>query len=498
MQFGISECLTHWGLYHSDAPAVSANGACYSYAECNRMIDATSHLIDASFAQDRRIAVAARRKVELLLGIVSILRTGRSVVLLNPGLEDEAIRQNIGEAEVSAFLFDSARFSESLPADARMVPLQPLDHLTSAGPPYVPSTFALREQEWGVLFSSGTSGTPKGIERDHESIVTELLGWVLELELRSGDRFYIGRPLYYTGGLVLALSTLLVGGMVYLNDTDDAPSSVTGAGDVWADYQIVAKQQSLDWAFFLPDQVRRFVAICRRTENNEIFGSKTILVMGAPIDGAEKKEAAELLQSGIVESWGNTESLGTITEVSDIEIRPNSIGRPFLTDRLWIVDERGNPLPPHSAGRIAGNEEAGFCRYANRPEETGQVKRANRIISSDVGYTDADGYFYIHGRVEDELSDGVFLPLIEAELRRMPEIDDCCVLPDSEERQRISVLLIPTSRSKLSEAELEGCVQSALPAGVDLRCVKTTDDLPVLPSGKKDRVKCAQLLASPQ
>src|SRR5207248_99335 len=80
---------------------------------------------------------------------------------------------------------------------------------------------AAPNDEWGIVFSSGTTGPSKAIERNHYSMVTEHLGWCLELQLRRRTPFYIGRPVFYTGGLVLALSTLTVCGCVIVDDFAD-------------------------------------------------------------------------------------------------------------------------------------------------------------------------------------------------------------------------------------------------------------------------------------
>ena len=69
--------------------------------------------------------------------------------------------------------------------------------------------------------------------------------------------------------------------------------------------------------------------------------------MGAPISGNEKRAARVALRSNIVESWGNSESLGTITEPNDLDSRPDSVGRPFLTDELLVVDDSLQPCRPY-------------------------------------------------------------------------------------------------------------------------------------------------------
>ncbi|GAI84575.1 unnamed protein product, partial [marine sediment metagenome] len=156
----------------------------------------------------------------------------------------------------------------------------------------------------------------------------------------------------------------------------------------------------------------------------------TILVMGAPISGEEKKKVYEFLKSPIVESWGNSEGLGTITDKEDLFVRPNSIGRPFLTEKLCVVSDDLVECAPKQRGRLAGSEETMFVEYANRPDATNQVKKNNLILSDDIGYIDEENYFYILGRDQETFivnGQTVFLTDIEENLRNKIGIIESCI-----------------------------------------------------------------------
>ena len=265
------------------------------------------------------------------------------------------------------------------------------------------------------------------------------MGWSLELPLTKDSVFYIGRPLFYTGGLVLALSSLFVGGTVIANDyrDDDDPE------EVWSDYENESEVQPIEWAFFVPDQLRAFTHAKYRLGTP----GKSILVMGAPITGAEKRAARDVLGSQIVESWGNSESLGTITEPQDLDERADSVGRPFLTDELFVVNDDLEISKPGEIGRLAGAETAGFRKYSNRPEETKAVKRKRFIISDDIAYMDEDSYFYVKGRVQDFVVQGatsVFLPDIGDALRRHPDIKEADVCAIGDDKVEIVAAIVPS------------------------------------------------------
>jgi acyl-coenzyme A synthetase/AMP-(fatty) acid ligase len=213
--------------------------------------------------------------------------------------------------------------------------------------------------------------------------------------------------------------------------------------------------------------------------------------MGGPISGDEKMAAARLLGCNVIESWGNTESLGTITESEDLETRPNSIGRPFLCDELAIVDDDLRPVRHGTQGRIAGGEEAGFLRYSNRPEATNKARREGLIISEDFGYQDEDGYFYILGRESDNVvrnGKSVFMSQIEARIRSHTLVLECCVTSVGDETA-VEIVAIVNPTEPCDSETLRITLNVLLPEHEQIDRVLTMP-VPRLPNGKFDRLAC--------
>lgn len=486
MQFGIAEAVNHWAKYRPDAIAVYANGKCWTYAELNALAMAMAERLKGVRRGTRRVAVAVGTKIRLLAAILGVLRTGRSVVVLNTALPSETIRVNLGDASVRAMLYDKSHAHLAKLLEVSIVAPQ----TALASPLTVPLRRRGPGHEWGVIYSSGTTGVPKGIVRDQESIVTELIGWCLELGLTRHSRFYIGRPIYYTGGLVLALATLLVGGTVVCNEYQNDDSSM----DVWIDYKRTLEDISIDFAFFIPEQLRDFLRI---TAEHRPKSARTILTMGSPIKGTEKTQVVTALGSEIIESWGNSESLGTITDPEDVQMRPDSIGRPFLTDEMWIVDEKRRPVGPHVLGSIAGSENAGFLRYCKRRKETELVKQKKLIVSEDLGYRDENGFFYIRGRSQFSVvfpnGSTVFLQELEGEIRQLPMIRDCLIVAKTGETEIgaqffVAVILEPGSQ----ESAWESAVRRRLEPRIPVEKIRVFEQLPRLPSGKINRLAIDQ------
>jgi long-chain acyl-CoA synthetase len=483
MQFGISEAVLHWAKYRKDQIAAYSDGEAMSYDQLNRWADRIAFLIDHQ-CQGERLALALRGKSTMLASIIATLRVGRVPVLLNIGLPLSTLAANLSDAKPTHILHDdsSCAIAGLLPESSRIR----VDS-ASSGQRISDSQRAnkLPDDEWGIFFSSGTTGTPKGIVRDHDSVTTELVGWCLELTLSRSTHFYIGRPVFYTGGLVLTLATLLVGGTVHISNYIDD----NDMREVWRDYQHTASKFNLDYAFFVPDQIRAFLRMDQERVD-PIRSARSVLIMGSSIKGSEKRQFADVMHCEVRESWGNSESLGTITDAADLFDRPDSVGRPFLCDEMCIVDEEDHEAGPSQMGRIAGSEEAGFSEYCNRTSETSRVKRERLIISEDLGFIDAAGYFYVRGRVQDSVVKGsktIYLPDVEHAIRNLPEIAECRIvtLNDSEDDVCFGAAIVLRPACEPTD-DMTSVLNKNLEADYHIKHVLIVDRLPRLPSGKPD------------
>ena len=489
MQFGLIEALKHWGTYRPENIAVVSTDRQITYSA---LLSESEHVARAIRAtgQGHRVALVTTRKASFVTALAGVMRAGRSVVVLNPRLAEEAFRVTVQDTVPDILVSDQEFRGAGIAKAVADLPRVTVDEPGCAGTGDLPWPSTNPGDEWGVVFSSGSTGVPKGIVRDHESMVTEIIGWSLELPLTRNSVYYVGRPLFYTGGLVLTLATLFAGGSVIANDyyDDDDPN------EVLADYIRESQEREVDWAFFVPDQLRAL------TKARPALSSpaKSILVMGDQISGSDKQEARKALGSQIVESWGNSESLGTITQPEDLDERPDSSGRPFLTDELFVVDEDYQPCDPGEVGQLAGAETAGFSEYANRLDATKAVKREMLIVSDDVGYVDEDGYFYIKGRVQDVLVRGdttVFLPEVARKLRNRPEIAEVevCSFEAASEIQLAAALVVsqPVASTASEYCQL---INDDLALAEQLSRVTVLEAFPRLPSGKVDRLELRRLV----
>ena len=483
MQFGIIEAVRHWATYRRKKVALVSDGRPTTYGDLLLDAERIAQAIQVQ-GPGHRVAIAARQKAAFLRALLGVMRSGRSAVILNPQLGEDDLRVTVSDTRPNILVQDVDLANTWSPSPLAGIPTVTVDTLESNPPANIPWPQSTSGTEWGIVFSSGSTGIPKGIERDHNSMITEIIGWCLELPLTRQSVFYVGRPLFYTGGLVLTLANLFVGATLIANNyrNDDDPD------EVWTDYESELTNQDIEWSFFVPDQLRAFTRAKRSQDNH----ARSVLVMGAPISGEEKRAARVALGSQIVESWGNSESLGTITEPEDLDLRPDSVGRPFLTDELLIVNDSLQPCAPDEIGRIAGSETAGFHEYSNRPDMTQQVKRGKLIISDDLGYNDQDGYFFIAGRDQDVVVRGeasVYLPRVADRIRKRDDVVEVevCAADVADNAELVAAIVIGPGVTN-NTRELCLSLNADLQPEEQLSRVVVLDVLPRLASGKVDRL----------
>jgi acyl-coenzyme A synthetase/AMP-(fatty) acid ligase len=482
MWMGIGDAIEHWARYAPNKVALTVGQRRYNFKSLyDRAISIGLHV--SEYRTDGRVAVGTEDKFEYLACLMGLHLARIPIVILNPHDSKEALNVHLTDVQPFAVIGNIGLLNTIDEETSRL--LKEINILQI--PTIINGKLSAKAngQEWGVLFSSGSTGISKAIVYDHMAMTSELLAWCLELGIRRETRFYVGRPIHYTGGLVLTLATLLVGGEVIMPDPKDD-------GDfeaIWNHYQNNLKANPFDFAFFVPDQIRTFTRI-----DEEPLGGPTILTMGAPISGGDKMAASHKLRSPVIESWGNSEGLGTITDKTDLINRPDSIGRPFLTEKVCVVTDALTECDIGQKGRLAGSQETMFTEYANRPDATDRVKKNNLVLSDDIGYMDKDHYFHIFGRDQESfIIDGkmIFISDMEDKVRRLSGISEACVVAVvANGAPGFHALIVPNGDI------LDGVIANAVNISLEVKInsVVFVKVLPRLPSGKIDRLAATKLV----
>jgi acyl-CoA synthetase (AMP-forming)/AMP-acid ligase II len=295
-----------------------------------------------------------------------------------------------------------------------------------------------------IIYSSGTTGIPKGIEHSHFARLAYPLGFGPGLKI---DRFTVTictTPLYTNGTWITMLPTLYWGGTVVLMP------KFSGNG-----FLETVQRHKCTHVFMVPTQ---YIVILesRDIASFDTSSLKCLLTGGQPMPSRIFDEVlAKFPSAGIFECYGMTEGFLTLALPADwARGKRGSVGIPFFGCDLCIIDGDGKELPRGEIGEIAGYSPAlmkGYYKDTARTEEI--IWRGPRgrtyIRSGDIGRIDEDGYVYISGRVKDMIKSGginVFASDIEEIFMRHPDVMEATAIGIPDDKWGETPLLLAIMR----------------------------------------------------
>lgn len=333
-----------------------------------------------------------------------------------------------------------------------------------------------------ILYTSGTTGFPKGATFSHQAHFNHAIAWALRTGQTSDDVGIVVYPLFHTGGPdCVVLPHFLVGGTIVVQDGAD-PARILAAAERYRLTNIFAVPTVWRWILAEFENTTYDVSSVRRC-----LGSSDTL----PPD----------LLSGILDrfnadvwvTYGLTEA-GCILTYSrltrDNHRKIHTVGKPHPLVELRIVDQAGHDVPPGEVGEIIARGPTMMDGYWNMPERTEETLVDGWLHSGDLGRYDEDGYISIAGRLKDMIVSGgekIYPIEVEKLLRQHPGIRDAALVgvPDGEWGQAVLAVIVREANADLAAADVIDHVRTHLAGYKRPKYVEFVDALPVTTSTGK-------------
>jgi acyl-CoA synthetase (AMP-forming)/AMP-acid ligase II len=367
------------------------------------------------------------------------------------------------------------------------------------GFPAKPPAHRVRAEDDALqLYTSGTTGKPKGAVITHGSLLSSRDGTAAGDQMRTwqepvpGDVTLLAMPCFHISGTGTGIGTLVAGtNSIVLPEYDP-----TKALDLIQNYNISK-------IFLVPAALQ---ILLNHPKVNEVdFSRLKYVTYGAsPIPLDLMREAMRVMGCGFVQMYGMTETSGTIValdpedHVPEGSVRMRSVGKPLAGVEIKVIDEAGNTVPAGTVGEIATRSSKNMRGYWNNPEATAATIDAEGWLrTGDAGYLDEDGYLYIHDRVKDMIISGgenVYPAEVENALYSHPKVADVAVIgvPDPKWGEAVKACVVVKAGETLTEAELIAHARTLI-AGY--KCPKSVDFIPALPRNPSGKILRRELRA---
>ncbi|MFB6394246.1 class I adenylate-forming enzyme family protein [Polymorphospora lycopeni] len=405
-----------------DRVAVQAGDARWTYADLDAYTGRlAAHLRSTGVASGDRVALLLPNTAVFVVAYLAVLKLGATVVPVNTRLQAVEIGHILDDSRCAPVL-TTPDLRPKLPRTAavRVLPARgapaDFDFTPDGG---VPTAQLDRDTPSTLLYTSGTTGQPKGALLSHGNVVSNMNAKVRHTGMGPDDRLMLFLPLYHCYGLNAVLNAGLnaCASVVVLPSFDRGRCLRT------------IRDERITMFFAVPSVYR--LLLDSAVSPDELAGIRYFMSAGAPLPVTTQSAWAERFGTVINEAYGLTETSPFACYNHQFRHRIGSIGAPIENVEVRVVDPAtGHPLPVGEIGEIVVRGPNVMLGYWNAPQATAAAIVDGWFRTGDLGRVDEDGYFYLVDRRTDLLivdGQNVYPAELERVLRAHPGVADVVV-----------------------------------------------------------------------
>ena len=476
----------------------------YTFAEmverCNRMANA---LLGLGLKKGERVAILSKNSIENAESYFSIPGAGLVLVMLNFRLAPKEMLDILIDAEPAVvmvneeFLGHYEKIRDDLPfvrdvifiGDPAKTPVgwYHYEELLAEASPNVPEIPLNEDDLAALLYTSGTTGAPKGCMAIHRNFYHVGRSLTLELKIDEDDVGIIASPLFHATGEVTLMNHIYSG----------TTSVIMPMWDVAIFLELVERYKITTGMLATPMVL--FLSEFAEPEKYDFSSLKKVYFAGAPVTPVVFQKAIKIYGNVFIHLFGTSETVGqtTILKTSDVAraLASNkseilaSCGRSFADMESIVVDEDDNPVVPGVVGELKVRGLGNTIGYWRKEAETKAVFRNGWYYPLDLCKVDDEGFIYVVDRKKDMIITGgenVYPAEVENVLYRHPEVGQAAViaLPDEKWGEAVTAVVQLKAGAEVDEEELRKFCKGEIASYKVPSKVLFIDEMPRSASGK--------------
>lgn len=480
-----------------DSPALIFQGQTWTFEQLNDLVNRlANYMINLGVRPNEHAGLLMPNSLAAVCCVFAIARLSAVLIPLNTRLTPEELAWQIDRADCAHVLCEAGMMDTVRRAVGDHISVHSLPHKAETLEESLSAETALFNKRiegdlnslQAIVFTSGTTGIPKGAMITYANHYWSALGSAMRLGTMPDDRWLACLPLYHVGGLAILFRSCLNGTAVALHDGFDGRAVMDSL-----------RGEAITIVSLVPTMMGRLL---RAGLNAFLAPSLRLILLGgaaAPPDMLAEAAAAGL---PVAVTYGLTEATSQVATLmpDGTRVKPGSAGTPIDFTSIAIVDNAGNDLPPNTPGEIVVAGRTIMAGYYADPAATVERVKDGRLFTGDIGYLDEDGDLWILDRRSDLIVSGgenVYPAEVERVLREHPAVAQACVVgtPDQEWGHAVAALIVPQEPGAVSEDELIAYSRERLAGYKQPRIVRIVDWLPLTGPGKVNRRAAAEELA---